>query len=145
MDATTLGNLLAPLNAVLNFTAFLCLLAGYVFIRRGNREAHMKAMIGAVTASALFLVFYVTRFALTGTHRFAGEGAARTAYLAILFSHMVLAVVVVPMVLRLLFLAWKERFTEHRRLARWTFPIWMYVSVTGIVVYLMLYQVYGYR
>lgn len=144
MDATALGNLLAPLNAVLNFTSFVCLTLGWIFIRGGNREAHRKSMLGAVTASVLFLVFYVTRFALTGTHRFAGEGLARTVYLLILFSHMILAVLVVPLVLRLLYLAFNERFTEHRRLARWTFPIWMYVSVTGIVVYLMLYQIYGY-
>ena len=83
--------------------------------------------------------------ALTGTHEFAGEGAARTVYLTILFSHMVLAVVVVPLVLRLLWLVWKRRFHAHARLARWTFPIWGYVSVTGLVVYLLLYQVYGYR
>lgn len=139
-----MGEMIAPLNAALNFTSFLCLSAGFVLIRRGNREAHRKAMLGAVTASVLFLVFYVIRFSLTGTHRFAGEGFARTAYLVILFSHMILAVVVVPLVLRLLYLAFTDRFQEHRRLARWTFPIWMYVSVTGIVVYLMLYQVYGY-
>ena len=144
MDPVALGNALAPVNAILNFTSFLCLSAGYLFIRRGDRDAHRRAMLGAVTASVLFLVFYVTRFALTGTHRFAGEGLARTVYLAILFSHMILAVVVVPMVLRLLYLAFKDRFQEHRRLARWTFPVWMYVSVTGIVVYLMLYQIYGY-
>ena len=139
-----MGEMIAPLNAALNFTSFLCLSAGFVLIQRGNREAHRKAMLGAVTASVLFLVFYVIRFSLTGTHRFAGEGFARTAYLVILFSHMILAVVVVPLVLRLLYLAFTDRFQEHRRLARWTFPIWMYVSVTGIVVYLMLYQVYGY-
>lgn len=144
MTAATLGDWLAPVNAGLNFTSFLLLATGYVLIRRGNREAHRKAMIGAVTASVLFLVFYLTRFSLTGTHRFAGEGIARTVYLAVLFSHMILAVVVVPMVARLLFLASRERFDEHRRLARWTFPVWLYVSVTGIVVYLMLYQVYGY-
>lgn len=145
MDATSLGNLIAPLNAILNFTSFVCLTLGYVFIRKGNREAHRKAMLTAVSTSVLFLVFYVIRFSLTGTHRFAGEGLARTAYLAILFSHMFLAVALVPLVPRLLYLAFKERFREHRRLARWTFPVWMYVSVTGIVVYLMLYQVYGYR
>jgi uncharacterized membrane protein YozB (DUF420 family) len=101
-------------------------------------------MLGAVTASALFLVCYLTRSALTGTHEFAGTGAARTTYLTILFSHMVLAVVVVPMALRLLFLARRERFAEHRRLARWTFPVWLYVSMTGLTVYVMLYHVYGY-
>ena len=144
MDATALGNALAPVNAALNFTSFVCLVLGYRFIKADNREAHRKAMMSAVLASVLFLVFYVTRFLLTGTHRFAGEGLAKTVYLSILFSHMVLAVVVVPLVLRLLFLAFKERFTEHRALAKWTYPIWMYVSATGIVVYLMLYQVYGY-
>ncbi len=101
-------------------------------------------MLTAVGASALFLVFYVPRVALTGTHEFAGQGLARTVYLAILFSHMVLAVVVVPFVLRLLWLAHKRRFAEHKRLARFVFPIWAYVSVTGLVVYLLLYQVYGY-
>jgi putative membrane protein len=143
MDAAGWGDTLAGVNAVMNGTATVCLVLGYLFIRRGRRDLHARAMIGAVSASALFLVFYVTRFVLTGTHEFAGEGMARAAYLTILFSHMVLAVVVVPLVLRLLFLAAKERFDAHRRLARWTYPIWMYVSVTGIVVYLMLYQVYG--
>lgn len=144
MDPVALGDFLAPVNAALNFASFVCLVLGYRFIRGGNRDAHRKAMLGAVTASVLFLVFYLTRFTLTGTHRFAGEGMARVVYLVILFSHMVLAVVVVPLVLRLLYLAFKERFQEHRRLARWTFPVWMYVSVTGIVVYLMLYRIYGF-
>jgi putative membrane protein len=143
MDAAALGDTLAGVNAIMNGTATVCLVLGYLFIRRGRRDLHARAMIGAVSASALFLVFYVTRFMLTGTHEFAGEGMARTAYLTILFSHMVLAVVIVPLILRLLFLAAKERFDEHRRLARWTYPMWMYVSVTGIVVYLMLYQIYG--
>jgi putative membrane protein len=144
MDATAIGNLLAPLNALLNLTSACLLVAGWIFIKRGERESHRACMLGAVGASALFLVFYVTRFSLTGTHRFAGEGLARTAYLTILFSHMVLAVVIVPLVLRLLYLARGLRFDEHRRLARWTYPMWLYVSVTGLVVYLMLYQVYGY-
>jgi len=143
MDASSFGDTLAGVNALMNGTATACLILGYVFIRRGRRDLHMRAMLGAVAASTLFLVFYVTRFLLTGTHEFAGQGFARSAYLAILFSHMVLAVIVVPLVLRLLFLAARERFEEHRRLARWTYPIWMYVSVTGIVVYLMLYRIYG--
>ena len=102
-------------------------------------------MTGAVSASALFLVFYVLRFSLTGTHQFAGEGAARVAYLSILFSHMVLAFVVLPMVLRLLYLVRKRRFHDHAKLARWTAPIWIYVSITGLLVYTLLYHVYGYR
>lgn len=145
MDPQALGDLLAPVNATLNATSTAFLLAGFGFIRARRIDAHRRAMLGAVTASALFLVFYVARFSLTGTHEFAGEGTARTVYLTILFSHMVLAVVVVPLVLRLLFLASRERFAEHRRLARWTYPIWLYVSVTGIVVYTLLYHVYGYR
>lgn len=101
-------------------------------------------MLTAVGASALFLIFYVTRIILTGTHTFAGEGTARTIYLGILFSHVVLAVLVVPLVLRLLYLVRNERFQEHARLARWVFPVWAYVSVTGLAVYVLLYQVYGY-
>lgn len=144
MDAETLGGILAPLNASLNFASFTFLLAGFVFIRRRDVHRHRAAMIGAVSTSALFLVFYVTRFSLTGTHRFAGTGVARTIYLTILFSHMVLAVVVIPLVLRLLWLVAHRRFRAHARLARWTYPVWIYVSVTGIAVYVLLYHVYGY-
>jgi uncharacterized membrane protein YozB (DUF420 family) len=145
MDAEAIGNFLAPVNATLNATSTAFLIAGFVHIKAGRRDSHRKAMLGAVLASTLFLVFYVTRFSLTGSHEFAGEGMARTVYLTILFSHMVLAALVVPLVLRLLYLAFKDRFDAHRRLARWTYPIWLYVSVTGIVVYVLLYHVYGYR
>jgi uncharacterized membrane protein YozB (DUF420 family) len=144
MNAETLGNLLAPLNAALNLTSTLFLVAGYLFIRKRDIARHRRFMLGAVAASGLFLVFYLLRFSLTGTHVFAGEGMARVAYLSILFSHMVLAVVIVPLVLRLLFLAWKARFQSHARLARWTYPVWLYVSVTGLVVYVLLYHVYGF-
>ena len=143
MDPVALGNALAPVNAILNFTSFLCLSAGYLFIRRGDRDARRRRSRPRASPRR-------RRRGRRWRHRrlrlasFAGEGLARTVYLAILFSHMILAVVVVPMVLRLLYLAFKDRFQEHRRLARWTFPVWMYVSVTGIVVYLMLYQIYGY-
>ncbi|GMV04961.1 MAG: hypothetical protein AMXMBFR53_12410 [Gemmatimonadota bacterium] len=145
MDRTQLGDLLALVNASLNATSALALAAGWVFIRRRKVRLHRNAMVTAVAASTLFLVFYLMRVSFTGTHEFAGEGGARVLYLTILFSHMVLAVVVVPLVLRLLFLVWKRRFREHARLARWTFPVWAYVSVTGLLVYLLLYQVYGYR
>lgn len=143
MTGQSLGDLLAPVNAGLNLTSTLLLLTGFWFIRRKNVRMHRIAMSGAVASSGLFLVFYLVRYSLTGTHRFAGEGTARLVYLTILFSHMVLAVVIVPLVLRLLFLAWKGRFREHAGLARWTFPIWLYVSVTGLLVYLLLYHVYG--
>lgn len=144
MDSTSLGDTLAAVNATLNATSAVALFIGLYFIRRRDRRRHRAAMLTAVGASALFLVFYLIRVALTGTHAFAGAGSAKVVYLSILFSHMILAVAVVPMVLRLLYLARHERFTEHARLARWTFPIWAYVSLTGLVVYLLLYRVYGY-
>lgn len=145
MDRAQLGDLLALVNACLNATSALALFTGWILIRNRRVHGHRRAMGTAVVASALFLVFYLTRVALTGTHEFAGEGLARTVYLTILLTHMVLAVVVVPLVLRLLWLVWKRRFRAHARLARWTFPVWAYVSMTGLVVYLLLYQVYGYR
>lgn len=144
MNPEAIGGIIAPFNALLNFTSACFLVAGLVFIRRREVRRHRAAMLGALTASALFLVFYVTRFYLTGTHRFAGTGLARTFYLTVLFSHMVLAVVVVPLVLRLLYLVDKRRFHAHARLARWTYPIWLYVSLTGLLVYALLYHVYGY-
>lgn len=145
MDRTQWGVALAALDALLNATSAIALFTGFVLIRRKKVHQHRRAMLTAVTASALFLVSYLTRAALTGTHHFAGRGVAKGVYLSILFSHMTLAALVVPLVLRLLYLTTKKRFHDHARLARWTFPIWAYVSVTGLVVYLLLYQVYGYR
>lgn len=145
MTPEAIGDLLAPLNAALNFTSAVFLVAGLVSIRRRDAHGHRRAMTGALVTSVLFLAFYVTRFSLTGTHLFAGTGAARAAYLGILFSHMVLAALVVPLVLRLLWLIRHRRFRDHARLARWTYPVWAYVSITGIVVYVLLYHVYGYR
>lgn len=144
MTAETLGNLLASVNAALNLTSSICLVVGYLYIRRRMTLHHRRAMLGAVTASSLFLVFYVLRFSLTGTHHFAGEGLAKLAYLTLLLTHMFLAVVIVPLVLSLLYLASKSRFETHARLARWTFPIWLYVSLSGLLVYLLLYHVYGF-
>lgn len=145
MDPEAIGRVLAPVNAGLNATSAAFLLAGWISVKRRRIRLHRTFMVGAVTASALFLIFYVTRFSLTGTHTFAGEGWARALYLGILFSHMILAVLVVPLVLRLLWLIRTRRFRAHARLARWTFPLWLYVSVTGLVVYVLLYHVYGYR
>lgn len=144
MDTASLGDSLALVNAALNATSAVALITGFVLIRRKTVHGHRRAMLTAVSASGLFLLFYVTRVALTGTHEFAGEGAARVVYLVVLFSHMVLAVVVLPLVLRLLFLVRNERFDDHARLARWVFPVWAYVSATGLLVYVLLYQVYGY-
>ena len=119
-------------------------MVGWGFIRRGDIRRHRLSMLGAFATSSLFLIFYVTRLTITGTHSFAGEGVARAIYLGILSSHIILAILIVPCVLRLLYLVWKERFQDHRRLARWVFPAWLYVSVTGFVVYVLLYHVYGY-
>ena len=102
-------------------------------------------MTSAIWSSSRCLACYLSRVAVTGTHSFAGTGLARTAYLGILISHMVLAVALVPLVLRLLWLVRRRRFREHARWARWTYPIWLYVSATGIMVYFLLYHVYGYR
>lgn len=144
MPAEALGDLIARVNAGLNLTSLLLLLAGYRSVRRRDLKAHRRAMLGAFAASVLFLAFYLLRFSLTGTHRFAGEGGARAAYYTILFSHSILAAVIVPLILRILFLASRSRFHEHRRWARWAFPLWLYVSVTGLLVYFLLYHLYGY-
>ena len=137
----SLGEGLAPLNALLNASAGTLLVLGWRAIRRGDRQLHHRLMIGAVSVSAVFLVSYLTRVALTGTHRFPGGGWLRALYLTILVSHTLLAVAVAPMALRTLFLGWTGRFDAHRRIARITFPVWLYVSVTGVLVYLLLYQV----
>jgi uncharacterized membrane protein YozB (DUF420 family) len=144
LNPAEVGDMLAAVNASLNATSAAALLTGWVLIRRKSVRAHRTAMVTALTASALFLVLYVTRVSLTGTHEFAGEGWVRTTYFVILLSHMVLAVLVLPFVLRLLYLVRHRRFHEHARLARWVFPVWAYVSATGLIVYLMLYRIYGY-
>lgn len=141
MTPEQIGNALAPINALLNTTSTVLLLVGYVAVRRKKIQVHRASMFGAFVASGVFLAGYLTRFALTGSHRFPDLGWIKAAYLTILISHMILAVVTVPLVFRTLFLAYKKRFEEHRKIAKVTFPIWLYVSITGVVVYLMLYQV----
>jgi putative membrane protein len=136
----TLAETLPSVNAALNGTSAVLVVLGWIAIRRGRRETHRALMIAAVSSSALFLVSYLTRVALTGTHRFPAEGAAKAVYLAVLGSHTLLAALAAPMILRALFLALRARFPAHRRIARWAFPIWLYVSVTGVVVYWMLYH-----
>ena len=128
------------INAMLNGTSTVFLLAGWLAIRRRQIAFHRACMVSAFAASSVFLASYLARFAISGTHRYPGAGWDKTLYLIILFSHMLLAVVVLPMVLRSLWLGYKGRYAEHRRLARWTWPIWMYVSTTGVLVYLLLYQ-----
>ena len=143
MTAEAIGEALAAVNAGLNLTSTVLLLAGVRHIRRREIRKHRRCMIGAVAASALFLVLYLLRFSLTGAHTFEGPELVRRVYLAVLLSHMVLAAAVVPLVLRLLYLLRRRRFKAHGRLARWTFPVWLYVSVTGLFVYVMLYHAYG--
>lgn len=136
----TLESVLPPLNAALNAASAAFLVAGWRAIRSGERERHRRRMLGAFACSTLFLASYLTRVALTGTHRFPGGGVLRIAYLALLGSHTLLAVVCLPLVLATLTLALRSRFDLHPRVARWTLPIWLYVSVTGVLVYLTLYH-----
>ncbi len=135
-----LSRLLPAVNASLNASAAILLTAGFLLIRRKKIAAHRACMTAAFTVSALFLVTYLTHHALHGSTRFQGTGAVRAVYFTILISHTVLAVAIVPLALRTLFLARRDRIAEHRRIARWTLPLWLYVSVTGVVVYWMLYQ-----
>ena len=137
------AQILPHLNASMNATSAVCLILGLSHIRHKRVPEHARLMMGAVAASTIFLIGYLTRFALTGTHHFEGSSAARLIYLCILYSHMFLAVVTVPLVIRMLYLAKKERIEDHKRLGRWTFPIWIYVSITGIVVYTALYHLSG--
>lgn len=145
MSPQALAEVLAPLNAALNASSAALLLLGFRAIRGRRPHRHRACMLGAVAASALFLASYVTRFSLTGSHRIAAEGWARTLYVAVLFLHMALAVIIVPLVILLLHLVRHHRFHAHARLARWTFPLWLYVSLTGLAVYLMLYHIFGYQ
>ena len=131
---------LPALNATLNFTSAVLVATGIYFIRNGRRAAHKACMLAALAVSALFLTSYLFYHYNVGSVRFEGEGWIRTVYLSILLTHTVLAAAIVPMILRTVYLAWHNRLVNHVRIARWTFPIWIYVSVTGVVVYLMLYQ-----
>lgn len=136
----TWGEVHPALNACLNAIAAVFLVRGYRAIKRREVERHRVAMLGAISASALFLVSYVIRFLISGTHRYPGDGWDKTLYLVVLGSHTLLATIALPMVLRTAWLALSSRLPQHRRIARVTWPIWIYVSTTGVLVYLMLYQ-----
>ena len=131
---------LATINAVLNSVAAVLLVAGWVFIRRGQWRAHRAAMVAAFATSAVFLVSYLVYHYLEGSRKYAGPESLRLVYYAILLTHVVLAAAVPFLALRMFFLAWKGRWEAHRRLGRVTMPIWLYVSVTGVVIYAMLYH-----
>jgi putative membrane protein len=131
---------LPALNAFLNASSAVLLATGYVLIRRGRRDAHKRVMLAALASSALFLTSYLVYHAQVGSVRFRGQGAVRTVYFTILLTHTVLAVAIVPLVATTLVPALRGRFDRHRRLARITLPLWAYVSVTGVVIYWMLYR-----
>lgn len=133
-------SILPTINASLNALSAIFLLTGYVLIRNKRIEAHRKAMLAACTSSTLFLISYLVYHAQAGATRFTESGIVRVIYFAILLSHTLLAVAVVPLAVASLFNGLKMRVEKHRRVARWAFPIWMYVSVTGVVVYLFLYH-----
>jgi len=133
---------LPALNAVLNATSAVLVILAYRAIRRLNIETHRALMLSAAATSSVFLVSYITYHAQVGSVRFTAQGLPRAIYFTILLSHTILAVATVPLVLRTLYLGLKRRDDRHRRIARWTLPIWLYVSVTGVIVYLMLYQLY---
>jgi len=134
----TLAELLPHLNAALNAVGTTLLVLGLLAIRRGDRQNHPKLVLGAFGAGLLFLVGYVLSFVLSGHQRFPGDDWVRTLFLVILGTHTVLAVTLAPMVLRTIYLAWRKRFAQHRRLARITAPMWLYVSITGLIVYVMI-------
>jgi uncharacterized membrane protein YozB (DUF420 family) len=131
---------LPTLNAVLNTLSAVLLATGWVLIRRRRRDAHRLAMLGAFTASTAFLASYLVYHSQVGSVRFMGQGAVRAVYFAVLLSHTLLAVAIVPLVLFTLARALRGRFDTHRALARWTLPLWLWVSVSGVVVYWMLYR-----
>jgi uncharacterized membrane protein YozB (DUF420 family) len=133
---------LPALNATLNGLAGTFLVAGYVLIRRGEAMLHRRCMLAALATSTLFLVSYVTYHASAGSRPFPGQGVIRPVYFAILISHVVLAAIIVPLALMTARHGLRGQFVRHVRIARWTLPIWLYVSVTGVVIYVMLYQFY---
>lgn len=132
---------LPALNATLNATATVLLTAGFIFIKRGNKTSHRFCMVSAFVVSMVFLVGYVLhKYLVKGVHTpFGGEGVIRTIYYAMLVSHIILAIAIVPLVLTTLNHALRGRFDRHRKWARWTFPAWYYVSITGVLIYFFLY------
>lgn len=132
---------LPTINACFNLTAAFFLVLGLVFIKFKKIQAHRLSMTAAFFSSTIFLIGYLIHHYKHGSTRFEGEGTIRTIYFAILISHTILATLVPPMAIVTLYRAWKQDFKRHAKLARWTWPIWMYVSVTGVVVYWMLYGI----
>jgi uncharacterized membrane protein YozB (DUF420 family) len=134
---------LPALNAALNATSAILIASGIVLIKRGQRVGHKRAMIAAFITSSLFLVSYLYYHAHVGSVHFQGQGWSRPVYFTILLTHTVLAAVIVPFVLVTLTRGLRGRYDKHKRSARWTYPMWLYVSVTGVVIYLMLYHLFA--
>jgi len=132
----------AALNATLNGTSAILLASGYAAIRARKIEAHKRFMISAFVVSCAFLVSYLVYHHRVGHVPFQGQGIVRPIYFVLLTSHTILALVIVPMILVTLRRAWLQRFDKHRLIARWTLPLWFYVCVTGVIVYVLLYQIY---
>jgi uncharacterized membrane protein YozB (DUF420 family) len=133
---------LPALNATLNGLAAMMLVVGWILIKRGQVTAHRNTMLAAFGVSVLFLISYLVYHLNVGSVRFTGPAGVRTVYLAILFSHIVLAATVPVLAIMTIYLGLKDRRAKHRQFARWTFPIWLYVSITGVVIYVMLYHLY---
>ncbi|MGH9695016.1 MAG: DUF420 domain-containing protein [Bryobacteraceae bacterium] len=138
IDAPVWVAYLPGTNALFNSLSAVCLICGYINIRRRKRLVHMRFMISATVFSALFLVSYITYHYFHGDTKFPGEGWIRPVYFSILISHIVLSMVALPLILTTLWYAMRNQFRFHRAVARWTFPIWLYVSVTGVIVYFVL-------
>jgi putative membrane protein len=134
---------LPHLNVVLNSINVLLLITGYVQIKKRHIKRHKRIMLGAFTASALFLVSYLVYHYTAGATKFTGEGWIRPVYFGILISHTILAILVLPPILLMLYRALRQEFLRHARLARWVFPVWLYVSATGIIIYALLYHLYS--
>ena len=135
-------SLLPAVNATLNATSGIFLLTGYVLIKRRQIHAHRNAMLAAFTSSTLFLISYVVYHYHAGSRPFLGQGPIRLVYFGILISHVILAIVILPFIISTLTKGLRGQYARHKRVAKWTFPLWMYVSVTGVIVYLMLYQMF---
>lgn len=133
---------LPAVNACLNGASTVLLTLGYIFIKKGRKDAHRNCMVGAVITSTIFLACYLTYHYFAGRTNFPNPHWFRPIYLVILLTHTILAMVIVPMVLVTVVLALRRKWETHKKIARWTWPIWMYVSVTGVLIYLLLYQIF---
>jgi putative membrane protein len=133
---------LPAVDATLNAASAIFLVLGFFFVREKNIRAHKMCMLSAFATSTVFLVCYLTYHYFHGTTRFRGQGVVRGLYFVLLGSHTVLAALIVPLALATLYRAWRKRFPQHKRIARWTLPLWLYVSVTGVLIYWMLYSLY---